>query len=65
MTRTGKIARLPRAVREELNRRLLDGESARRLVAWLNGQAEVRAMLAEHFDGRAIRVQSVSEWRAG
>ncbi|MCX6955434.1 MAG: hypothetical protein NTV51_25065 [Verrucomicrobia bacterium] len=65
MTRTGKIARLPREVREELNRRLLDGESARRLVAWLNAQAEVRAMLDEHFDGRAIRVQSVSEWRAG
>jgi hypothetical protein len=33
MTRTGKIARLPREVREELNRRLQNGEQGKRLVA--------------------------------
>lgn len=44
-TRKGKIARLPRAVREELNRRLREGEEAVRLVAWLNGRQDVRALL--------------------
>ena len=47
MTRRGKIARLPRAVREELNRRLLNGETGARLVAWLNGHPETKRVLAE------------------
>ena len=37
MTRHGKIARLPLEVREELNRRLENGEPGDRLVEWLNG----------------------------
>jgi hypothetical protein len=36
MTRTGKIARLPRELRDELNRRLREGEPGIRLVEWLN-----------------------------
>jgi len=36
VTRNGKIARLPRAVRQELNRRLDEGEQGKKLVAWLN-----------------------------
>ena len=32
MTRNGKIARLPRALRDELNRRLQDGQPGVRLV---------------------------------
>lgn len=35
--RTGKIARLPVAIREEVNRRLLDGEPASKILPWLNG----------------------------
>ncbi len=38
MARTGKIARLPRALREELNRHLDEGEAGVDLVAWLNGR---------------------------
>ena len=35
-TRTGKIARLPREIRQQLNRWLEDGESAQELVAWFS-----------------------------
>src|SRR4051794_10430203 len=36
MNRTGKIARLPRSLRDELNRRLEHNIPGRTLVAWLN-----------------------------
>lgn len=65
MTRTGKIARLPRALRDELNRRLADGEPGIRLVAWLNGLEPVRQILAQEFGGREISVQNLSEWKQG
>jgi hypothetical protein len=39
VTRNGKIARLPRAMRDGLNRRLRDGEEGKKLVAWLNETA--------------------------
>ena len=65
MTRNGKIARLPRAVREELNRRLQDGELGTQLVPWLNEHPEVNRVLAMSFGGRPINEQNLSEWRAG
>jgi hypothetical protein len=64
-TRHGKIARLPKVLRDQLNRRLQDGEAARSLLAWLNGLPEVRALLAAEFAGRALRPQNLSEWRRG
>lgn len=39
LTRNGKIARLPRTIRQELNRRLLDVEQGKTLVAWLKRTA--------------------------
>ncbi len=36
MTRNGKIARLPDKIRNQLNRRLQDGEPGNVLVEWLN-----------------------------
>lgn len=65
MTRTGKIARLPLAVREELNRRLQDNEPGSRLVEWLNGLPETRQVLAAGFDGRPVTEQNLSEWKQG
>ena len=65
MTRTGKIARLPRPVREQLNRRLRDNEPGKRLVAWLNGLPEVQGVLVAEFAGRAITEQNLSEWKQG
>jgi len=64
MTRNGKIARLPRYVREELNERIRNGQSARKLVDWLMEQDEVFDLLEEHgFEG--ITDQNISEWKAG
>lgn len=63
--RTGKIARLPQAVREDLNRRLRDGQPGKELVAWLNTLPEVQAILSASFEGRPITEQNLSEWRSG
>jgi hypothetical protein len=65
MTRTGKIARLPRALRDQLNRRLDNGESGPRLLAWLNAQPAARKVLRREFGGAPISKQNLSEWRAG
>jgi hypothetical protein len=65
MTRTGKIARLPRSTREELNRRLHNGEAGVRLADWLNGLPDVKTVLAADFGGRAISAQNLSEWKSG
>jgi hypothetical protein len=64
-TGTGKIARLPLAVRNELNRRLLEGEEGRELIAWLNGLPEVQAVLAAHFHGQPIGDMNLSRWKSG
>ena len=63
LTRNGKIARLPLAVRQELNRRPDDGEQGKKLVAWLNGLPAVQAITATEFGGKAIREQNLSEWK--
>ena len=65
MTRTGKIARLPAGIREQLNRRLADGERGDRLGEWLNTLPKVRRILARDFAGRAITAGNVSEWKRG
>lgn len=65
MSRTGKIARLPRALRDTLNCRLQDGEPGPELLAWLNADPAVQAVLAEHFNGQPINAQNLSEWRRG
>jgi hypothetical protein len=65
MTRNGKIARLPREIRDDLNRRLQNGEQGGPLLAWLNGLPEVSALLAREFDGISISKQNLCEWRAG
>jgi hypothetical protein len=65
MTRIGKIARLSAALREQLNRRLADGENGTVLVAWLNALPEVQTLLQAEFAGRPISAQNLSEWRQG
>jgi hypothetical protein len=63
--RTGKIARLPREIRDQLNQRLLDGQPGRRLVIWLNSLPEVKQVLATDFDGRPLNEQNLSDWKGG
>ena len=65
VTRVGKIARLPKAIRDEVNHRLLDGERAAPILEWLNEQPEVQAVLARWFAGRPINEQNLSQWRLG
>lgn len=65
MTRIGKIARLPCDIRDQLNRRLQNGEPGRSLVAWLNSLPEVRRVLLEGFEGRPINEPNLSAWKCG
>jgi len=65
MARQGKIARLPHALREEVNRRLLNGETARELLTWLNAQKGAEETWFQHFAGSPASPQNLSEWRAG
>ena len=65
MKRTGKIARLPRTLRNQLNQRLHNGEPGVELIKWLNSLPEVQAILAEHFNGVPISPQNLSEWNNG
>src|SRR3954447_21614412 len=64
-SRNGKIARLPKAVREEINQRLEDGATARSMVGWLNGLPEVQALVQSEFGGHPIREQNLSQWKQG
>ena len=65
MNRNGKIARLPRDLRDQLNQRLADGEQGVTLLPWLNGLPDVKELLALHFEGSPISKQNLSEWRSG
>jgi hypothetical protein len=56
---------LPHAIREQLNRRLHDGEEGKKLVAWLNSLPGSREALAADFAGQAITQQNLSEWKKG
>ena len=64
-TRIGKIARLPHEVREQLNRRLLDGEPGDELLDWLNALPKAKEVLAAQFGGRPVSKQNLSEWKQG
>jgi len=63
--RRGKIARLPRSVRDQLNVRLDDGQEAEQILPWLNNLPEVQIILAKHFGGAPISPQNLSGWRQG
>ncbi len=63
--RTGKITRLPHDIREQLNRRLNDGEQAQSILNWLNSVPEVQAVLAANFDGRPLNKVNLTHWRNG
>jgi hypothetical protein len=64
-TRNGKIANLPNDIREQLNLRLLEGETGKELVAWLNALPAVQSVLASEFHGSAISEVNLTHWRQG
>jgi hypothetical protein len=65
MTRNGKIARLPLAIRQQLNLRLQNGELAQDLLSRLNQPPEVQANLAAHFAAKPIDESNLSHWKQG
>ncbi len=65
MARQGKIARLPNHLRREVNQRLLDGQTAPVILAWLNDQPEAVKIWEAHFEGVPANAQNLSEWRLG
>ncbi len=64
-TRNGKIARLPKPIRDQLARRIDNGEQGKDLVEWLNGLPAVQEVLDEQFAARPINEQNLSEWKQG
>jgi hypothetical protein len=65
MTRRGKIARLPQPIREQVNRRLENGDEGKQIVEWLNGLPKVQAVMAAQFDGQPVNETNLSNWRLG
>jgi hypothetical protein len=64
-TRQGKIARLPHVLREEINRRLSDGETGGTILSWLNAHVDAVRIWDQHFEGAPATAQNLSEWRLG
>ncbi len=65
MTRTGKIARLPKDIRDIVNRRLDNGHEAGEITEWLNEQPAVKAVLEKKFEGEPIQPSSIHTWKTG
>lgn len=65
MTRKGKIARLPQSIRDQINRRLENGEEAKQIAEWLNTLPEVTAVMAAEFGGQPINEPNLSHWKLG
>ena len=64
-TRRSKIGRLPFAIREDLNNRLMENVPVKDILNWLNTDSEVRHYLERLFESRLITEQNVSDWRQG
>ncbi len=64
-TRTGKIARLPHTLREEVNVRLLNGETSTLILRWLNTRPEAIQVWERDFEGVPASAQNLSEWKLG
>jgi hypothetical protein len=60
---TGKIARLPGDLREQINQRLFDGQGDPEILPWLNELPVVKEILATRFDGQPITKQNMTNWR--
>jgi hypothetical protein len=65
MTQDSKIARLPQGIREQINRRLQNGGSAKEIGEWVNTQSEVKALMAAEFEGAPIVEANLVSWKVG
>jgi len=64
-THNGKIGGIPAKYREELCRRIYNGERAPTLLPWLNGLPEAQEVCRNQYDGEPINAQNLSNWRGG
>jgi hypothetical protein len=58
-----KIASLPEKIREEICRRLFDGERGPQILPWLNGLPEVQKVLKLDYEGLSVSDNNLSVWR--
>lgn len=65
MARAGKIDSLPLDIREEVHRRLLDGETGAQILPWLNTLPKVRTVLDRSFHGVDVSDENLSSFRNG
>jgi len=65
MTRRGKIARLPQTIREQVNRRLDDGEQGKQIAGWLNTLPEVNQLMEAEFHSQPVNENNLSNWKLG
>jgi len=65
MTRDVGIARLPDTIREQINRRLQNGETAKEIGEWVNTQSEVKALMEAEFEGAPIVEAHLVSWKLG
>jgi hypothetical protein len=65
MTRRGKIARLPQSIREQVNRRLENGEQGQQIAEWLNSLPEATELMAAEFNSQPISEANLSNWKLG
>src|SRR5881396_3809540 len=61
----GKIACCTVAIREEVNRRLLDGERGAGILSWLNAQGAVKRVLGALFEGKPVSKSNLGRWKEG
>lgn len=64
-TPQGKIGRLPHAMRDAVNLRLLNNEPARKILTWLNATPDQLAVCQEYFEGEAVTAKNLSDWKVG
>jgi hypothetical protein len=64
-TRKSKIARLPDSIREQINHRLQNGETAKQILEWLNALPETNALLKADFGGQPVSEPNLTHWRHG
>jgi hypothetical protein len=60
-----KIGRLPRTVREELNRRLQQREPGAPLAKWLNGLPEAQSASPGKPGYAKITIEDIADWKRG
>jgi hypothetical protein len=60
-----KIESLPKAIREQVNRRLHNGETAQQIAEWLNTLSEVKSLMVTQFEGGPITETHLACWQTG